>query len=511
MLNLMGGKSWRVAVIAAVAGAGCGGPAATANDASPPADGSTESASPGGPDGAVDGGTAEAGGDSGASDSDASDGGSSDGGSSDGADGGAATDSAVKTDADAGDFGMPSSNYPAFSPDVGQIVYQGGTVLKQPVIVPITWNADNSQATFEAYADRIGQSAYWQEIGKDYGVGAATSGGHVRDASTPPATLTDQDIQNAITSGGVFDAGAAVPWPVPTANTIYAFFLAPGTSLLLGGAMPMDACQQGIGGYHGAVHSTALGGDVAYAVVPSCLFGGIGSNAAESTGAMSHELIEAATDPLAADRNVQNVGWYSFDQNHFDWMYFNELQAEVGDTCEFYQEAFFQNDSSFPYFLQRIWSNSSIAAGHHPCVPAPPGAYFNVTPLDLTPVSVTIPGLLLGGGMPQTMQTKGVRILAGQSGTFTVGFYSDAPTSGPWTISATPGNPILGTQGDFLAQYNQSQITASVDKTSGINGEKAHVTVSVTSTGATFSGELLTITSTLSGVSHYMPIWISGE
>jgi hypothetical protein len=37
------------------------------------------------------------------------------------------------------------------------------------------------------------------------------------------------------------------------------------------------------------------------------------------------------------------------------------------------------------------------------------------------------------------------------------------------------------------------------------------VTVSVTSSGTTFSGELLTITSTLSGVSHYMPIWISGE
>jgi hypothetical protein len=271
----------------------------------------------------------------------------------------------------------------------------------------------------------------------------------------------------------------------------------------------MDACQQGVGGYHGSVTSPVLGGDVAYAVVPSCAFGGPTTD--ESTASMSHELIEAATDPFSSDRNVQNVAWYGFDQNHFDWMYFNELQAENGDACEFYREAFFQNtEPSFSYVVQRIWSNSSIAGGHHPCVPVPSGPYFNVTPLGLKPVTVTLPGLLTGGGGPQNTSTMGVRIPAGQTGTFTVGFYSDAPTSGPWTISATTGNPILRGQ-DFLAQYNGSTITASVDRTSGLNGEKAHVTVSVTTTGATFGGELLTITSTLGGVAHYMPIWIGGE
>jgi hypothetical protein len=193
-------------------------------------------------------------------------------------------------------------------------------------------------------------------------------------------------------------------------------------------------------------------------------------------------------------------------------MYFNELQAENGDACEFYQDAFFQNgEPSFPYFLQRIWSNSSIAGGHNPCVPTPPGTYFNVTPLGLKPVTVTIPALLTGGGTPQNTATTGVRIPAGQTGTFMVGFYSDGPTTGPWSISAVAGNPILGSQGDFLAQYNQSSLTASIDKTTGVNGEKAQVTVKVTSTGSTFNGELLTITSTLNGVSHYMPVWIAGQ
>jgi hypothetical protein len=425
------------------------------------------------------------------------------------------------------DHGAPSTTYPAFKPDVGQVVYQGGTILKQPVIVPVTWNTDPSQTTFEAYADTIGASPYWHTIGKDYSVGAATSGGHARNASTPPGTLSDQDIQNLVLQnttpgsaldagtgeGGTVDGGTLSAWPAPTPNTIYAFFLAPGTSLLIsafGSGMPMDACSQGVGGYHGSVKSPVLGGDVAYAVVPSCHFGG-GSVIDSTTSAMSHELIEAATDPFSSDMNVHDIGWYSFDQNHFDWMYFNELQGEVGDTCEFYYEAFFKNDSSFPYYLQRIWSNSSIAAGHHPCVPVPPEPYFNVTPLDTTSVTVTLPGVLFSGGMSQNTISKGVRIPAGKTGTFMVGFYSDADTGGPWTISATAGNPILGSQGDFLSQFNQSSLSASIDKTSGVNGEKAQVTVSVASTGSTFNGELLTITSTLNGTSHYMPVWISGQ
>jgi hypothetical protein len=145
-------------------------------------------------------------------------------------------------------------------------------------------------------------------------------------------------------------------------------------------------------------------------------------------------------------------------------------------------------------------------------VPVPVGAYFNVTPLDLGPVDVTLPAFVSPSGTAQTVSTKGVRVLAGQTSTFTVGFYSDAPTNGSWTLTATPGNPILAVRGaDLLGQYNPSQITATVDKPSGQNGDTAHVTVAVTSTGTMFRGELLTLVSSLRGFSHYMPIWISGQ
>jgi hypothetical protein len=254
------------------------------------------------------------------------------------------------------------------------------------------------------------------------------------------------------------------------------------------------------------------GSDIAYAVVPSCSFPGSLTNAEEQTTmSMSHEIIEAATDPFSSDQQAQSVGWYGFDQGHFGWYYFNELQAEVGDVCEFYAEAFFKNDPSFPYWLQRIWSNSSVAAGHHPCVPAPNGTYFNTTPLDLGTVNVTVPGFLSGGGS-QTGPTRGLKVLNGQTAKFMIGFYSDGPTLGPWTITASSGNPILAAHGqDLLAQYNSSSMTATLDKTSGQNGEKAQVTVSVSTSGSLFKGELLTITSTMGGASHYMPIWIGGE
>jgi hypothetical protein len=37
------------------------------------------------------------------------------------------------------------------------------------------------------------------------------------------------------------------------------------------------------------------------------------------------------------------------------------------------------------------------------------------------------------------------------------------------------------------------------------------VTVNVQSTGTLFKGEVVTITSTLNSVSHYMPVWIAGQ
>jgi hypothetical protein len=145
-------------------------------------------------------------------------------------------------------------------------------------------------------------------------------------------------------------------------------------------------------------------------------------------------------------------------------------------------------------------------------VPGGDQPYFNVTPLGLDDVQVTIPAAL-NRGVDRTLTTRGLRLGDGETGRFTVGFYSDRPTSGPWTVAATQGNPVVdtGADRDPLASANPSRLRADIDRTSGRNGETAQVTVTVSSTGPAFHGELLTITSTLNGVSNRMPIWIGAE
>jgi len=414
-------------------------------------------------------------------------------------DGGAAGDDAdsAAEAAPPPDHGAPSSTYPAFLPDEGQIVNNGGLVMTTPIIVPITWNTDMAQSTFDAFVDTLGASNFWHQAVSEYGVQAATSGtdNHVHMTTPPPMTLTDSDLQNMVSTNAGVPTDAGVMWPAATDQTIYAFFLPPGTSLDIGGqGGSQDACSAGVGGYHEQV--ALVGGAVtSYAVVPSCTFRPGTTATQQSTMSMSHELAEAATDPHPNDKPN---GYEGFDPEHFAFDYFQQFQSEIGDACEFFQDSFYlDQEASFSYWVQRQWSNKSAAGGHDPCVPATSDPYFNVTPLDL--VDVKIDEQQLGGSAASL--TRGIHVPAGQSATFQIGFFSDGPTSGPWTIKAVPGSGIRPSR-------STPTISATIDKTSGQNGEKAYVTVTVKSQGALFAGEIVTVTSTLGGVSHYMPIWI---
>ena len=199
----------------------------------------------------------------------------------------------------------------------------------------------------------------------EWGIGPATGGAanHVHITTAAPATLTESqstsDFQTMIaTNAGVAGSG----WPAPTPETIYAFFLPPGTSLLMdsgfGGGGAQDACSQGIGGYHMA--ATVGTATPAYAVVPSCNFGGGNSAAQQSTMSMSHEIGEAATDPYG-----QNPGVIGFD--NFSYTYFQTFSEENGDACEFFvyggDSAFYEDKETAPapfdYWVQRLWSNKA--------------------------------------------------------------------------------------------------------------------------------------------------------
>ncbi len=410
-------------------------------------------------------------------------------------------------EAEAGlDHGAASTTYPAFLPSVGQIQNNGGYVMQHPVIVPVTWHSDPNEAMFQQFAASVGGTSWWHATTSEYGVGAATAGAPVSMTTTAPSSMQDSDFQTLIQTNAAANAdGGTGAWPAPTQDTIYAFFLDPTTSLNMGPGQdggPTDACSSGVGGYHGQVTVGSV--TTAYAIVPSCTFGPPYTAPQQSTMSMSHELVEAATDPQPY---ANSPGWTGFDQEHFGFDWLLEFSSELGDACELYQESFYEEKEtspSFDFFVQRTWSNAAGPLGHNPCVPAPADSYFNVAILNLAETTITLPPQLTGGTTAQNIQVKGVHIPVGQSAQVELGFFSDGPTSGPWTLSWHQGSPFNPNKATYL--------NVTIDQTTGVNGEKAYATVTPTGESK-LAAELLWFESTLgtgsTAVKHIMPVVIS--
>src|SRR5262249_35511304 len=134
----------------------------------------------------------------------------------------------------------------------------------------------------------------------------------------------------------------------------------------------------------------------------------------------SHELIEASTDPFPDS----NTGYVGLDSDHLAFDIFLQFQDETGDACEFFKSSDYVGGSSFPFGIQRTWSNKAAKAGHNPCVPRTTLPYFNVTTFNSEMDSILVDGTALGGSM---MATRGFKAPLNQAKTFTIGFYSDAP------------------------------------------------------------------------------------
>jgi hypothetical protein len=125
--------------------------------------------------------------------------------------------------------------------------------------------------------------------------------------------------------------------------------------------------------------------------------------------------------------------------------------------------------------VQRQWSNVSAMAGHAPCVPALPTPYYGVTilPNQYDSIAVNLRSLRIS-----TASTKGFKVPAGQSRTFSVGYFSDRATSGAWSLAANVPAMLPG------STVANGTAMVMIDKPSGVNGEMANITV----TPQTFSG-----------------------
>jgi hypothetical protein len=329
-------------------------------------------------------------------------------------------------------------------------VDQGGPVLASPRFVPVFFAGDLTTFTdkFEDFLVKLGPSRYWAATTAEYGVGPAVTLPAIHLAESAPPSIDDVDIQAWLASKV---DGSDPAWPAPDDGTIYVLHYPGGTTITL--ALAGQSCSD-FGGYH---NWFALGPpqnkEVVYAVIPRC------GSLYEATPFVSHELVEAVTDPVWGTRPAYDV----LDDAHFYWGDYLGGSTEVGDLCHHlpYQVNL---AADVPYPVQRTWSNASILASHDPCVPPLAGqVYFNAVPVlpDLVEVT-TVSG--------STFTVPAVKIPPGQTRTIDVDLFSDGDTGGPWQVDAQEvGDPML--QGLSL--------DVSLDAHEGQNGQTLHLTIRV--------------------------------
>ncbi len=339
--------------------------------------------------------------------------------------------------------------YPAPHAAMPKAVSSGGSVIASPKIVAISFQNDPLQSAVDAFASQlVSVPDYWKGAVSEYGVGAVTQVVY-HAAETPPASLTDADVQAWLTNKIQNDS----TFPQPDASTIYTLFYPTGVNVTNFGGVTCQAFQ----GYHDS-YPLSASVNVIYAIVPRCPpppVQGV-TDADQMTAEATHELIEAATDPNPSSKPA----YITVDGDSHAW----ELLAggEIGDLCGAFPDSFY-TPKGFDHLVQRVWSNANAAAGHDPCEPNGTTPYFNSAPLVSDTITISVGG--------QSVKTKGIKVPIGQSVTVEVDLYSDAPTSGPWKVSAIDiTNMFFG---------GKPALSFSFDTNTGQNGDKLQMTVTL--------------------------------
>jgi hypothetical protein len=380
---------------------------------------------------------------------------------------------------DDADAQAEAAPYPAFVPEVGKLIDNGGAKLTAPRVVTVTWSTDSNAAGAQMFDDALGASKYWKTAVSEYGIGPVKSDTslHVSITTPPQSPWDDTEIETWMVDQ-ISAMGST--WPQPDAQTVYVIYMPASVMVTSQGS---DACNS-YSGYHSEV---TVGSDphVAYALVLEACHDQATTAFDSATETAAHEIGEAATDP----HTYSDVGLLGFDPEHFAWELWQTGQDEVGDACEFYDYAYYKEGADLPYWVQRLWSNASGAAGHDPCVPVRSEPYYSVTPLGLDSFRAV--------GQHMAQVTKGWHVPRGTTRTVQVGFYSDAPTS-DWVMRAV--------EGDGMNKVTTPNLVLTLDSGTGGNGKVANLTIAAKSAPSVGNAVLVTMVSTKQGVDHYMPV-----
>ncbi len=308
---------------------------------------------------------------------------------------------------DAADSGALA--FPAWKPPAPQLTLHGGAVLAAPKFQLVRFASDPGAAPMKSLLQKMGSSSYWKETTGEYGVTGATALPEIALPDSPPAKIDDTEIAAWLVSQ-LDEKNTAGLSPVD-ANTVYVW-AAPATTVITKGhersCLDFDA-------YHRSA-TRSNGMHVPYIVMPRC-------STPKSTSqdgltvALSHEMIEAATDPVNGagfDLGTTDQGFSLVNSG-----------TEAGDLCALSANSIRPADLGAA--VQRSWSNRAAAAGHDPCVPAQGTVNFGAF-TDAPDHNGSHPAIKLTGG-ERTVKVK---------------LFSDAPM-GDFTVSA---RDFAASQGD---------------------------------------------------------------
>jgi hypothetical protein len=252
-------------------------------------------------------------------------------------------------------------------PPLPEVINLGGKSLSAPEIYTVVWQGDEALGSeVNQFNQTMLASDYWTGSLAEYGVGAGSAKGVLVVPSAPPATLDDSTLTALIES----NAGQGT-WPTPNPNTVLSFVLSSKTqSTMFGG----NGCTS-YGGYHNETDHAHY----VYTVNLQCPgFGGVPQSFDELTFILSHEEVEAASDP----HPTLAPAWQST---------LGGVLGEIGDLCDPLSTTLVSTgtpESAITYVVTRLYSEKAAQAGNRePCVPAPNQTYFNVA-LDPSDISM---------------------------------------------------------------------------------------------------------------------------
>lgn len=250
----------------------------------------------------------------------------------------------------------------------GSLTYYGGRLLTNVAITPIYWNSNcRSQAFFNTFYTDIVTTSFLGFLGE-----FTTNGYNIALAGSRGTPYVDnQGITNTITNAvitarlsALITAGSV---PAPANNRLYSIHFPPNAVINPGVPGISGLSCSAWCGYHFSYMRN--GQKVYYQVIvdnttPNCQCGG-GYGDGGMTSVISHEVVEAITDP---DVNAGTLGWYDSTDN-----------GEIGDLCSWQTVVATYHGHS--YRVQKEWSNYNnkcIAPGPTAApAPAPSSSCFS--------------------------------------------------------------------------------------------------------------------------------------